>query len=461
MMFDVMRVAAALVTLTAFGYAITLLVAREMPFQWFERVGFAYVLGIGAASLVWLVLTPAYGLVSPVILISAVAWITTTIVVSVPAKGGYKHGAGSGTSRTDSTQSTESSRWTHVLLVVLAVELLALTAASLRSGLGFDAVFNFEIKARLAFENAVRGQIPLAYFGDESIAWSHPRYPLLVPFAEFWVYAWLGRVDQAFAKILFPLYYVALVCVTGGTVRRIAGSAAALLTVIALGTLPAMTVIPGASSGYAEIPLAAALVGAVCCALIAVRTGDRHMVWMAGYLSATVVWTKAEGIVLSMCLGLAGAALIGRKALPLIVMPLAVFVPWLVFQHLYGVPEKDFPSLSPLVALSHLDRAGTIAQLVVRELVTPGHWGMLWPAFAVLWLADLSRRSTAGAKADEASSMLAALVIVPLCVYPAIYLFSSWSDVEGHVRTSFIRLLVPIAPIALIFSASRLQRALS
>ena len=448
-MVDVMLVSVALVTLTAFGYAVTLLLARDTVFDWFERLALAYIVGIGVASMLWMVFAPAYSIVSPVMLISAIAWITTAMVV----RGA---GAVSGFGRTVSNHRTASGRWTRVLVVVLAIELVALTAASLRSGLGFDAVFNFEIKARLAFENAVRGQIPLAYFSDESLAWSHPRYPLLVPFAEFWVYAWLGRVDQAFAKIVFPLYYVALVCVTGGAVRRMAGGIAALLTVVALGTLPAMTVIPGAASGYAEIPLAAALMGAVSCALIAARTGERHMFWMAGLLSATAVWTKAEGIVLSMCLGLAAAAFAGRKAIPIVAAPLAVFLPWLLFQHLYGIPESDFPSLSPLVALSHLDRAGTIAQLVVRELVTPGHWGTLWPAFAVLWLAGLFHGSR-----DHASSMLAAVVILPLCVYPAIYLFSSWSDVEGHVRTSFIRLLVPIAPIALMFSAFRLQRALS
>lgn len=443
---DVVRVSAALVTLTAFGYALTLLVARGVALRWFERCGVAYVLGVGAASILWVVLAPAYTIVSPVMLISAIAWMTVGIAIASPADR-LRQGSGG---------QEAGHLSTRLLTVVVAIQLIALTAAALRSGLGFDAVFNFEIKARLAFENATPGQIPIGYFGNDSLAWSHPRYPLLVPFAEYWIYAWLGRIDQGIAKVLFPLYYAALVCVMGGALQRVAGSLAALCAVVALGTLPAITVIPGAASGYAEIPLAAALTAAVGCALIAVRGGGRPMFWMAGLLSATAAWTKAEGLLLSICLALATAALAGRKALPLLVLPLAVIVPWLLFQHVYGVPEKDFPSLSPLVALSHLDRVATIARLAARELVTPGHWGTLWPAFAILWIAGLP-----DGRRDAASFMLATLVIIPLCIYPAIYLFSSWGDVEGHVRTSFIRLLVPIAPAALMFSAVRLKRALS
>jgi hypothetical protein len=157
-----------------------------------------------------------------------------------------------------------------------------------------------------------------------------------------------------------------------------------------------------------------------------------------------------------MCLGIATAALTGRKALPLFVVPLAVIVPWLLFLHVYGISEKDFPSLSPLVALSHLDRVRPIVQVVARELLTPGHWGTLWPAFAFLWVTGLS-----DGMRDQTSFVLGTLVVIPLCLYPAIYLVSSWSDVEGHVRTSFIRLLVPVAPAALMFSAMRLKRALS
>src|SRR5258708_2504675 len=89
--------------------------------------------------------------------------------------------------------------------IVIVLQFALLTAAAMRAPLGWDGLFNQEFKARLAFEHQPQGQLPLAYFSDTSRAWSHPTYPLLVPFAEFWIYSWLGRIDQQMVKVLFPL----------------------------------------------------------------------------------------------------------------------------------------------------------------------------------------------------------------------------------------------------------------
>lgn len=446
MLADAAKVFAAIATLMAFGYGLTMPLARDTPLDRFERLGIAYVLGTGAAAVLWALLMPLYGIVSPLVLISAIAWGIAGFAIGPVASGFSRTVApvGSGVSRT-------RGPWAIGLTLLLVVELGVLTLASLQSGLGFDAVFNFEVKARIAFEHPTRGQIPLAFFSDESRVWSHPRYPLLVPFAEYWVYGWLGRIDQFFVKIIFPLFYASLVCVMAGTIRRLRGTVAALAAVSAMGTLPAITVIPGAISGYAEIPLAAAIAAAVGCTLLALSTGYPQMFWLAGALSAVAAWTKVEGGILAMCLAAAALRVAGRKALPLLVMPLTIVVLWTLFQQVYGLPEKDFPSLSPHVAIANLDRVPTIVRGVARELVTPGHWGLLWPAFALLCALALRARAW-----RDADLITAAVVVLPLCLYPVTYLFSGWEDVEGHVRTSFVRLLVPLVPMAIVFTAMQL-----
>jgi hypothetical protein len=212
-------------------------------------------------------------------------------------------------------------------------------------------------------------------------------------------------------------------------------------------------VIPGAISGYAEVPLAAAIAAATTCALAGVQNRRDRAFWLAGALAAVGAWTKVEGAILALCLSGAVLTFAGRKAAPLVVLPLAIIVPWTIFQHMWGIPERDFPSLSPLVALANLERLPVIARVAARELVTPGHWGLLWPSVAAVGVLGLVQR-----RLRDVHLVLASVVCVPMCVYSASYLFSSWTDVEGHVRTSFVRLLVPLAPIAIIFVAAQLSR---
>lgn len=437
---DLVALVVAVATVMAFGYGLTNLLAGEMPLYRTERAGIAYVLGTGASSISWFLLMPAYRLIPATVAVSAIAWAVA--IVALVKK------------TTARRPPPDRSRQWWVVPVAAFVVLQAATLAyvAMQSELGFDALFNFEMKARLAFENATRGQLPLAFFSDASRVWSHPRYPLLVPFAEFWIYAWLGRVDQHLVKVLFPLFYIALVCVVAGAVRRLSSAGTALLAAAALGTLPPLTVIPGAISGYAEVPLASAMAAATACALTALHDRRNHGFWLAGALAAVGAWTKVEGAVLALCLGATVMIVAGRRAAPIVVMPLGVIVPWTIFQHFYGIPEKDFPSLSPLIALANLERVPVIVRMVARELITPGHWGLLWPSFAVMAILALAQRRLRGAHV-----VLTSVVLIPLCVYAASYLFSAWTDVEGHVGTSFVRLLVPLAPVAIIFTAAQLS----
>jgi hypothetical protein len=276
---------------------------------------------------------------------------------------------------------------------------------------------------------------------------------LLVPFTEYWVYAWLGRVDQAVVKIVFPVFYMALVCAVAGTVRRLAGNVASLVAVTGMGTLPAMMVIPGAISGYADVPLAAVFAAALGCTLVAVKSGHPHTFRLCGALLAIAAWTKVEGAILALCLASAAAVVAGRKAVPLFALPGAVIASWTVFQHMYGLPDPDFPSFSPYIALANIDRIPTIARMVMREFLTAGHWGLLWPAFAVMFALAIRRQGW-----RDPNVIAAAVVCMPLCVYPAAYVFSSWPDVDAHLRTSFARLLVPLAPPAIVFTFAQLWR---
>ena len=435
-----MMVMLALAVLLGVGHALVTLLVHRTRLFWFERWSLSFLIGTAALSGLWLACGPFYGVIRPVWLLSI---LSVVIMVAV---------ARSHAPRWQRPQ-VRSTPVNAALSAVLAAEFMALLLASLRAPLGWDGLFNFEMKARLIFENDPSGRFPWAYLSDASRIWSHPQYPLMVPFAEYWIYSWLGRVDQAAIKILFPLFYFSLIALVCGAVRRRATARVSLLTGIAMGLLPPLTLLPGAASGYADVPLAAAAVGSVCFALLALQT-QNHEAWvLAGVLSAIATWTKAEGVLLAGCVAAAAWVALAsgsnpvRSMRPLLWIPTAAALPWLIVQQRYGLPSADFMPMSSAAAVESIARLQSVAGNFADELLRPGHWGVIWPAWCVAIVLVLAVR-----RPHASEWFLVCSVALPLVLYLIVFTWSAWPDPLEHERTALPRLLVPVAPIALMFS---------
>jgi hypothetical protein len=448
------------------GYAIVVPLTREMRLYWHERWSAAWLIGCGVGACAWFVMMPLYGWITPIWLLTAVLGGVTAVVA---VRGGraealryqtssriqalrYQTSSRNQVAQGFSPASRSDDHWSVVdvaLAVVLMFQVAVLFLIAFRTPLGWDGLYNFEIKARLAFEHTPVGQLPLAYFSDPAQKASHPHYPLLVPFTEFWVYTWLGRIDQSAVKVLFPVFYLSLIGFVAGVVRRIANRRAATIAAIALGSLPPLTLIPGAASGYADVPLAAAVAGAISFALVGIAQTRRDAFALSAALLAVAVWTKSEGLLFALAIG-AFAVALKPVAVSMWSIPLFAGLPWTAFQFIFGQPGGDFQSVSASIFVENLHRLPTIAMLVARELVRPGHWALLFPVFFCLLAVAVKRRASA------VDLLLAAIVVVPLAAYGLMYVFSAWPDMREHVGTSLSRVLVPVAPLALIFIARQL-----
>jgi hypothetical protein len=433
----------SLAVLFVFGNAVTRMASRGLRLLWYERCALAWLLGTGASTITWFLLTPLHRWISPI-------WTVTGMAMALAflaSRRSTRMGAGGA--------GFVMSSGAILLTLVLLLQFVVLGLAAMWTTLGWDGLFNFELKARLAFEHAPAGQMPRSYFADASRAWSHPRYPLLVPFTEFWIYSWLGRIDQSAVKIVFPLFYVSLAALVCGAVRRVANLQSALVTAIALGCIPALTLLPGAASGYADVPLAASVAGAACFTYMTLRTRDLRYANIATGLLIVAVWTKAEGVILAGAIGLSALGTAGaidrRRLSALLWMPAVALVPWQVALRLNGAQRTgDFRAMTFSGMSNVFDTLIVVCPLVMKELIRPGHWGLVWPCFfASALLMVAGRRST------RADWFLAAAVLIPLKVYALMYVFSAWPDVSAHVGFSISRLLVPLAPVATFFVVRR------
>jgi hypothetical protein len=431
----------------AVGHLLLHAIERRTELFWFERWAAAYLFGMAALSGLWFGLAPLSRFVQPLSVLTVCSAAALLFLCMRAQKESGRVVSG----------RWRNPLWTPVeiaLAALIAIECAAVFAAALRTPLGFDGVFNFEMKASLMFSDASHS-LPIDYVGDASRNWSHPQYPLMVPFGELWIYSWLGRVDHAAAKLLFPLFYCSLIAFVCGAVRRAGGVRLSLAAGAALGLMPPLTLIAGAASGYADVPLAAAMAGAVSLTWIALRTGASDAAVLAGMMSAIAAWTKSEGIVLGGSIGLLVLVLryvparrfscnlsVGASSAPILVPAIAI-APWMTLQHRYGIPPADFLPLTIANAVDNLHRVPVILELVVRELLRPGHWGLLWPAWcvAVVLVMTNPRRLAS-------DLFLIGTVALPLVLYVVPFVFSSWTDVDQHVRTALPRLLIPLAPIA-------------
>jgi hypothetical protein len=446
----------------ALGYAVLQLIAPTAGATAVERLALTFVLGSGGVSLLSWWLSALFVYVAPTWAVTCA--ISTIVAVALLVKSRL------------SSPSVELPRcecWTVQAraLVLTLITLCALVViVSLVTPLGWDGLINFEFKARIGFLSEPSGVIPSSYFTDASRAWSHQRYPLLLPLVEGWLYQWMGEPNQAAIKILFPLFYLSLVAFVYAAVRRSLSRTWSLAACLGFTLIPAFAVGPGgATSGYADLPLTAIVFAAVQSTRISLATGSRDHMRLAAVLSALASWAKIEGLLLAVCL--VGGVILGRLvtsktentspvSTPLVVLligvPLLVIGPWWVFGQVSAtVPNGDFMSATTAHVANNLGRLPIVAGLMAREFLRAGRWASLWPAFAVMaaiCFRHLRRPS---------DSLVTVMVVAPQLLYMFMYVLSAWPSLTDHVATSLPRLLLPLAALAWMGTVGHLQEALN
>ena len=336
-----------------------------------------------------------------------------------------------------------------LLLLLLFAEAGFIAAWAPRLALGWDGLMIWELKARIAFENG--GALPANYFADLHRSWSHPTYPLYFPYNEAWLYLCFGRIDQAWVRILGPIAYGAAVALLAGGLPRLGSSPRVGLAAAVL-----LFFVPycfgsgwGVLAGYADFPLAVLFLAAVVHwpMLREVSAGEARLFGVAAGL---LVWAKSEGMFLWLILAApAGLMLLWRKrwgACLWAILPGAILLGGFraFLAMMKAAPEMNYAPVTWSALQTNAGRAGPIAQRFAHEFVDLEKWSLLWPGVAAailaLWLRD-RRRFALG---------LAAAVMVPMSAYGCAYLLSTWTDFGLHMELSLSRLLLQLAPVALL-----------
>lgn len=325
--------------------------------------------------------------------------------------------------------------------------------------LGWDGTLIWEFKAQLAFDNG--GRIPPEYYRDPTRLWSHPSYPPFMPLTEVWVYGWWRGPHQQHLKALFPLFFVAAAGMLHAGCARLGGARrwVAVLAPLLLLAVP-MVVFGegGASSGYVDFPLAACFLAAVVHTIHYARTGSAQSLRFAGTLAALLPWVKQEGLVLfgTVALMLLVASIARRSspaqwgsvrlaALWAVGPGVLVLATWrLYLRHIDAELYDEYLPFTLGTLRTNADRTSTIAGSLWDEVQRWDRWSLLWPMMllaTVLWV-----MRTKGV----ARVLLPAMVVLPIALDSFVYYFSGWDPVSRHIDASLPRLLLQVAPVAVL-----------
>lgn len=346
--------------------------------------------------------------------------------------------------------------WEWFFAIVLLLQIAVVFHQSFMRGLGWDGLLNWEIKARFAFLND--GVLPAAYFSDPTRGFSHPAYPLWIPFTELWLYLWMGEANQFWINLITPCFYAAAVLLLGILAKRLTGHR---WTGLAVGALfyyiPALWLEGGATSAYADLPLGVCYLTAIGFLLLHWKDGSGTSWRVFALALALLPWAKREGYILwgvgALCAVLVLWQTRGRWTLLLWLVPGPVLLAgWKIYLHANQLlVDHEFLPVTLATLTANVGRVGPLAGAVFVELGNVKNWSLFWFLVGAAFLSLLWRRR------DRALVVLFLALALPLAIYPAAYIFTGWGDWLGHAHASLSRLFLHLMPLGWLAVALALR----
>jgi hypothetical protein len=288
------------------------------------------------------------------------------------------------------------------------------------------------------------GEVPSRLFRDPELGFSHPEYPLGLPFLYSGVAFLTGRFDDHAMALLFPIFQIATLCALYGWLRRhgadrvTAAWAAAILACFE-------PLYSAFTTGLAEVPMSMGLL-LFGTALADALEGDPGALRRTALASTLIAATKNEGLFFAAA-GCAIALVFGgerRFKAAFAALPTALVVYGLHVLWRGRLPLRDFDFASGSL--------GRVAEALAAAVRLPGAIG--WAQ--ILLLAALL---VLGRRAGEATWMLG-LCAAGFAAYLLLPVFAVQGP-EWLVRTALPRTAAGLAPLAAAATAIRWRKVVA
>jgi len=349
--------------------------------------------------------------------------------------------------------------------IVFAVAVIGFVYAALSEpNGGDDALSIWNLHARFLYFGGVDWERPFVAAREQGIpaAW-HLDYPLGLPLivASGWA-AW-GQADPWLGWGVAGLFTFGTLLVTVGGVAALRGINQGLLAGVAL--LGAVGYVQISARQYADTPLSMYFAAALICLVLGqkLKPGSARWLVLCGWLTGLAAWTKNEGLLFALCLGVASAGMAIRTrgpremlrvlgllftgaALPLICLA------WFKWQL---APRNDlFAGQTNVDRWARISDPGRYWQIATAMLNHYFNLGKVAAIAAPLYW--IGAGTSADPTARRARNLIGAILTMMVGGYFAVYVITP-RDLAWHLSSSMTRLAAQLWPslILLIFLASR------
>jgi len=211
----------------------------------------------------------------------------------------------------------DRQRWLQGLLLVASIALFCVTlfavidffllSASANVTGGWDARYVWALKAKFMFRSTAEWQ---GMFSSK-LAGAHPNYPLLLPGAFAWGWHFLGRESLFWPPLVSLGLYLScaflLTWYLAASVSKIAGFLAGTFFLV-LGPYLFWSI-----HQYADVPLAYFMTSCGLVLVVALRSEQPRLFLISGFLGGLASWTKNEGLIFLLSIGLLLAGILCVK----------------------------------------------------------------------------------------------------------------------------------------------------
>lgn len=330
-----------------------------------------------------------------------------------------------------------SIKW--ILIILIVIQILYVFSETIITPLyAWDSWAIWALKGRIFFSEK---SIPFSYFQLNAREFGHPDYPLLIPLSETWIGLWLNQWNESIIKILFPLFFVALLTTFYYSIR----SQGQNIPYLALGFTAFLATIPQVvlhgTLGLADLPLA--YYGFSSFIFLLWWMQMRNPIWLlfSSLYGALGMWTKNEGMPLFLIsFMLVLYITIKRNISPNIsikskivslfifgVVPAVIILPWLLYKYSFHI-QNDIVTWNRILqpeTFIHISRIPKIISYFLEEMINLNRWNILWIGGMVVYLLNgFFRYSTNGNKTNLQNKQLTIIyILIYALVILAVYTF--------------------------------------